>query len=222
MGNDDDDHAATARTAVRGGGIALWGPGDVVVRTERMRGVAVDVGRADHVDALLAWFNDPAVGRWMADPEATYTRADVVRMFTIEGDGDADSLALVFEEAQTGALVGYGSVYDWDTAVRSCEVSFLVGDGRRRGQGLGRETVGALLAVAFGCGAHSVLATAVVDNATSLRSLRANGFAAFGLRHDSHRVGGKYYDEEYLECFEEAFRQRVPAATAVVPPMRQQ
>ncbi|WP_275835690.1 GNAT family N-acetyltransferase [Roseisolibacter sp. H3M3-2] len=152
------------------------------------------LGPAD-VPALFAVFGDPEVCRYWSRPAL----ADLAEAETLRAEIDAHFAArTLFQwgiaERSSGGVVGTCTLADLTPAHGRAEVGFAVARAAW-GRGYAGETLGALVAFAFGpLGLHRLEADVDPRNARSVRVLERAGFAREGLRRARWRHDGEWQD----------------------------
>ncbi len=112
---------------------------------------------------------------------------------------------LVYERA-SGDPIGRAGVRDIDFRNRSAEFAITIYDARHRGKGYGTEAARLALDYAFtALGLHNVLLTAVSFNEGGLRAYQRAGFHEIGRRRECWLMGGRWYDEVYMDCIATEF-----------------
>jgi len=112
---------------------------------------------------------------------------------------------LVYERA-SGDPIGRAGVRDIDFRNRSAEFAITIADTRHRGKGYGTEAARLALDYAFtALGLHNVLLTAVSFNESGLRAYQRAGFREIGRRRECWLMGGRWYDEVYMDCIATEF-----------------
>jgi [ribosomal protein S5]-alanine N-acetyltransferase len=106
-------------------------------------------------------------------------------------DGETHPFAILDDGAIAGTINLFGIVRE---SLQSGVIGYWV-DGARNGRGLATGAVGELLAFAFGeLDLHRVEAATLVDNVSSQRVLRKNGFEKIGLARRYLRIDDEWRD----------------------------
>ena len=153
----------------------------------------------DRVDdgLLYAWLNDPAVMTGWGVPDQTLSRTEVQRR--IEGYLDEERTlgrpaALIVEDLD-GAPLGLVVLGRYSANAASTELSLLIGDRDRWGQGLGGDALGATNAACFDAwNLNRVWLRAEADNARAHRL-----YARLGFTHEANLRDATYRDGEYAD-----------------------
>ena len=89
---------------------------------------------------------------------------------------------------------------------RRAEFGVLIGEPTCRGKGYGTEAARLVLDYAFtALGLHNVMLTCYEFNLAGQRAYARAGFREFGRRRQSHWMGGRWWDEVYMECLATGF-----------------
>jgi diamine N-acetyltransferase len=132
----------------------------------------------------------------MGAEEAWYERASVV----------ADRALFTVYARDDGRPIGRADLASIDYRHRTASIGLFIGEADRRGKGCGTEIVRLLLDYAFtALGLHNVMLTAYEYNLAGLRAYRKAGFTECGRRRQCHRMGGRLWDEVYLDCLASEF-----------------
>ena len=170
--------------------------------------VALGPLRRDLIPTYHRWHNDVATTRTFAlsqpttleQEEATYTElttAEQMAFFTIY-------------ERVSWRAVGTAYLTDIDHRHRRAEFGILIGEADCRGKGYGSEATRLMLDYAFtAVGLHSVMLTVYEFNLAGRRAYEKAGFREFGRRRQSHRMGGRYWDEILMDCLATEFTSPV-------------
>lgn len=135
---------------------------------------------AEHVDALSAWLDDPALLRFVPHPDPVPT--DLAEQWLQRYEkGRRDGAPLGFAaEAPDGALVGLGVVPHVDARALNVELGYVVAP-HARGRGVGLALLEALTAWAFATGYRRAALYIDVENTPSLRLASAAGYVQEGV-----------------------------------------
>ncbi len=164
--------------------------------------------RRDLISTYHRWHNDVATTRTFALPQPTTLEQEEASYAELTA---AKSMAFftVYDRASWHA-VGTTYLTDIDHRHRSAEFGVLIGETAQRGQGYGTETARLVLDYAFtALGLHSVMLTAYEYNLAGRRVYEKAGFREFGRRRQSHWMGGRYWDEIYMDCLATEFTSPV-------------
>lgn len=182
--------------------------GPLVVNIEGPR-VALGPLRAD-----LA----PTYYRWENAFEDCRTRGTTPKPRTL------DQVAAEYEGAAKDESATWFTVYQketwrpigltwWDSIdLRdgTAEYAIVLGEPDCRGRGFGTEATRLMLDYAFsGLGLRNVMLVVAAFNHAGIRAYEKAGFRAFGRRRQSYGMGGRQWDDIYMECLASEFEGSV-------------
>jgi RimJ/RimL family protein N-acetyltransferase len=166
--------------------------------------VALGPLNRDLLPSLERWTNDFHLARTTSSmpplsPEqvsALYERAVA----------DENMVSFVIYDRATGRPVGTTYLSNIDLRNRTAEFGIAIGEAEYRGRGYGTETTRLMLDYAFTARAlHSVMLTVYEYNRAGQRAYEKAGFRPFGRRRECHWMGGRQWDEIYMECLSSEF-----------------
>ena len=170
--------------------------------------VALGPFRRDLIPTYHRWHNDVATTRTFALPQPT-TLEQGEESYAELTAAKSMAFVTVYDRASWCA-VGTTYLTDIDHRHRSAEFGVLIGETVRRGRGYGTETARLVLDYAFtALGLHSVMLTAYEYNLAGRRAYEKAGFREFGRRRQSHWMGGRWWDEIYMDCLVTEFASPV-------------
>ena len=106
--------------------------------------------------------------------------------------------------------IGTASLFSIDQRNRNATFGIFVGDRNYRGKGCGTETTQLMLDYAFTVvGLHNIMLTVLEFNYAGIKAYERAGFKEFGRRRQSHLMGGKLWDEIYMDCLSTEFQRPV-------------
>lgn len=139
---------------------------------------------------LAKWFEDEETTKFMEPLSPGGEEQEVISILTSD---DED-----FIIHQEGRAVGFASIYN----LKGCtgEISYLIGEKRNRGCGLGNKIAKALVEYGFTkMGLNSIFASSTVENSPSIKALKSAGFKKIGTRRAYQRIGKECLDEVLLD-----------------------
>jgi diamine N-acetyltransferase len=170
--------------------------------------VAIGPLRRDLVPTYHRWHNDVATNRTYALRQPTTLEQEETSYIELTQDGSMVFFT-IYERASWRA-VGTTYLTDIDHRQRRAEFGILIGEAACRGKGYGTEAATLMLDFAFtALGLHSVMLTAYEYNLAGLRAYEKAGFRMCGRRRQSHWMGGRWWDEIYMDCLATEFRSPV-------------
>jgi diamine N-acetyltransferase len=171
------------------------------VESER---VALGPLRRDLVATYHRWHNDVATARTYVLRQPTTLEQEEALYAELTAD-TRHALFTVYERASWRA-VGTAHLKEIDHRQRRAVFGVLIGEPDARGQGYGTEVARLMLDYAFTVlGLHSVMLTCHEYNLAGRRAYEKAGFREFGRRRQSHWMGGRWWDEVYMECLATRF-----------------
>jgi RimJ/RimL family protein N-acetyltransferase len=170
--------------------------------------VALGPLHRDILPSLERWANDLRLSRTTSSmpplsPEqvtALYDRAA----------SDESMVTFVIYDRATGRPIGTTYLAAIDPRDRTAEFGIAIGEAEYRGRGYGTEATRLMLDYAFAARAlHSVMLTVYEYNRAGQRAYEKAGFRPFGRRRECHWMGGRLWDEIYMECLSSEFESPV-------------
>ncbi len=163
----------------------------------------------------------PLYQRWINDFGTLRTLAIVPHPLTMEGEtawydraatSDASVVHFTIYEAASWRPIGIMDLRAIDYRNRTAAFGIMIGDPASRGKGYGTEATRLMLDYAFtALGLHSVMLTYYAFNEAGRRAYLKAGFREFGRRRECHWMGGRLWDEIYMECLASEFESPVLA-----------
>ena len=114
---------------------------------------------------------------------------------------DHDSKHPILVAEQDGVIIGWASLSEWSDRCAysdTSEISLYVRE-ERRGKGVGRELIRAILQEGKSGGLHTVIARIADDNETSIRLHRSVGFTHIGVMKEVGRKFGRLLDVHLMQ-----------------------
>ncbi len=178
--------------------------------TINVEGDLVTLGplRRDLSPTYHRWHNDVATTRTFALPQPT--TLDQEEASYAELTTARNMVFFTVYERTTWRAVGSAYLTDIDHRHRRAEFGILIGEAAHRGQGYGTEATRLVLDYAFtAIGLHNVMLTCYEFNLVGRRAYEKAGFHEFGRRRQSHWMGGRWWDEIYMDCVAAEFASPV-------------
>ncbi len=174
--------------------------------------VALGPLRRDLLPLYTRWINDFGAIRNLELPPGPLTAEREREWY--EGQSKAeDEVAFTIYELETLRPIGNTGLHEVDHRNRRAAFGILIGEPRCRGRGLGTETTRLMLDYAFtALGLHSVMLTVFEFNPAGIRAYEKAGFKPIGRRRECRVMGGRVYDEIYMDCLAPEFER--PTAPA--------
>lgn len=164
-----------------------------------IRGELVDLRAVDRTDAALvhAWLNDPAVMRGWGASAPAMSLAEVQRQIEtwITDEGAHGRPAGLIIATPEGEALGLVVLRAERLEARGVELSLLIGDAERWGQGLGTDAVQTVLDACFGgWNLHRVWLRSEAWNVRAHRLYEHCGFQLEGTLRQAAFLDGRYED----------------------------
>jgi len=154
-----------------------------------------------HGDALVEW-----AGTLYSWP---LTDAQMLQHYERALPPDAICKPFKYVAASDGSMAGYVELNRIDRHHRNAALSRVIIDPSRRGLGLARPMLDAVLKVAFlELGLHRVELAVYAHNRPALRCYEGMGFVREGCLRELTRVGDSYWDEIRMSLLEHEFGGR--------------
>jgi diamine N-acetyltransferase len=166
--------------------------------------VALGPIRRDLIPLLQQWSNDFAVRRTFGIPEPT-TLEQQTQMYD-RAVADDNAVFFTIYEHDGWRPIGFTYLEGIIWRDRTAEFGILIGEAEARGKGYGTEATTLLLDYAFvALGLHSVFLRVYAYNLAGKRAYEKAGFREFGRRRESKQMGGRLWDQIYMECLASEF-----------------
>ena len=174
--------------------------------------VALGPMRRDLLPLYQRWFNDFSTLRTLAIPPHPLTTESESAWYERAATTDASTVYFTIYETQSWRPVGTTQWNGIDYRNRTAAMAILIGDAADRGKGYGTEATRLMLDYAFtALGLHNAMLTCYAFNVAGQRAYEKAGFRMFGRRHACHWMGGRFWDEIYMECLATEFESPVLA-----------
>jgi RimJ/RimL family protein N-acetyltransferase len=182
-------------------------PGDQPVINLRGEKVALGPFTRQLLPVFERWFNDFAVAIFSGDPlipmrkelvEADYERNSK--------DWPRERVEFVIYERASLRPIGLTELRHLDRANGTADFGIMIGEKDCWGKGFGTEATILLLDYGFTVlGLHNVLLTTAAYNTRAQRAYTRAGFREIGRRREVFRLGGRRYDDVFMECLATEF-----------------
>jgi diamine N-acetyltransferase len=170
--------------------------------------VALGPLRRDLVPTYHRWYNDVALTRTFALPQPRTMEQD--EAFFAELSTKEGTVFFTIYERSSWNPVGTAYLADIDYRHRRAEYGVIIGEVDRRGIGLGTEATQLTLDYGFTVlGLHSVMLVVYEFNLAARRTYEKAGFSESGRRRQCHWMGGRFWDEIYMDCLAAEFSSPV-------------
>ena len=172
--------------------------------------VALGPLRKDLLPLYGRWINDFGTIRTLGLPPGPVTDEKEQDWYEGRARSENDVMFTIYER-ETLRPIGNTALHGLDHRNRSASFGIIIGEPECRGKGYGTETTRLMLDYAFAAlGLHNVMLTVFTFNPAGIRAYEKAGFKPIGRRRECRVMGGKVYDEIYMDCLAPEFDR--PAA----------
>ena len=156
----------------------------------------------------------PLYQRWINDLSTTRTLDLPPHPMTMEKEQDwyeqqsraEDNVPFTIYERETLRPIGNTGLDGVDHRNWTATFGILIGEPECRGKGYGTETTRLMLDYAFtALGLHNVILTVFEYNVVGIRTYEKAGFKVIGRRRECRMMGGKLWDDIYMDCLSSEF-----------------
>jgi RimJ/RimL family protein N-acetyltransferase len=159
------------------------------------------------IPLLWKWENDLPLGPLSGDPMVPLT------LEAMEAEYDKhhkelpkESATFALYERATLRPIGKTGLSHVNHMHRTAEFGIVIGEPDCRGKGYGTEATRLVLDYAFtALGLHNVFLRVYAYNTPAIRAYEKAGFKEIGRRRQAHRIGGKAFDEVFMDCIATEF-----------------
>jgi RimJ/RimL family protein N-acetyltransferase len=171
--------------------------------------VALGPPRRDLLAVYLKWVNDFEVTRTLAIGMRPTSWESEDAWYQRICSSERDAFFTIYERSSLHPIGGTG-LHNIDHHNRTAEFGILIGEKNYWGRGYGTETTALMQDFGFtALGLHNIMLRVYSFNERGLRAYLRAGFRVSGRRRESHRVGGRAYDEIYMDSLAAEFQSPV-------------
>lgn len=171
--------------------------------------IALGPHRRELVPTYQRWINDFGTVRTLGLPPGPMTFEAETAWYDSVAASASDRLFTIYER-ETGRPVGNTGLHQLDVRNRSATFGLLIGEPDARGKGYGSEATRLVLDYAFtALGLHNVMLTVYAFNLAARRVYEKAGFRQIGSRRECRWMGGKFWDEVFMDCLASEFTSPV-------------
>lgn len=173
--------------------------------------VALGPGRRDLLPFFQRWDNEFYAQAMLGEiprpialeqERSWYDRADA--------PGEMGAIAFVIYRRADWRPLGATALADIDQRHRTANFSIAIGEPADRGRGYGTEATRLALDYAFtALGLHNVMLRCYEFNLAGYHAYKRAGFKEIGRRREARFMGGKFWDEVYMEALSSDFQSPV-------------
>lgn len=170
--------------------------------------VALGPLRKELLPLYERWINDFGTVRTLSLPPRPMTTEQEQDWYERVARSEGDTPFTIYEREGLRPI-GNTTLAEIDFRNRSAIYGIVIGEPDARGKGYGTETTRLMLDYAFtALGLHNVMLTVFEFNA-GVRAYEKAGFRECGRRRECQMMGGKLWDEIYMECLSTDFESPV-------------
>jgi RimJ/RimL family protein N-acetyltransferase len=167
--------------------------------------VALGPHRRDLIPTYQRWVNDFGMLRTMGAIPPKPTTLEQEEAWYAGNTGPGEVRFTIYERAGWRPI-GTTAFQGPDFRNRSAVFGIFIGETDARGKGYGTETTILMLDYAFTVlGLHSVMLIVAEFNLAGLRAYQKAGFREFGRRRQCRWMGGRLWDDVYMDCLAPEF-----------------
>ncbi|MGH3145734.1 MAG: GNAT family N-acetyltransferase [Rubrobacter sp.] len=190
-----------------------WGHSEGPILNVVGERVALGPLRRDLLPLYQRWINDFDTIRMIGFPQGPMTVEGEQEWYERQARSE-DDVPFTIYERETLRPIGNTGLHGVDYRNSRATFGILIGEPDYRGNGHGTETTRLMLDYAFtALGLHNVMLTVFEYNLAGIRAYERAGFKEFGRRRRCRAMGGKVWDEVYMDCLADDFESPVLKST---------
>jgi RimJ/RimL family protein N-acetyltransferase len=167
--------------------------------------VALGPHRRDLIPTYQRWVNDFDMLRTLGAIPPQPTTLEQEEAWYAGNTGPGEVRFTIYERAGLRPI-GTTAFRGPDFRNRTTVFGIFIGEAEARGKGFGTETSAIMLDYAFTVlGLHSVMLTVAEFNPAGIRAYQKAGFREFGRRRQCRWMGGRLWDDVYMDCLAPEF-----------------
>ncbi len=171
--------------------------------------VALGPLRRDLLPLYQRWINDLGTARTLDLPPQPMTMEQEQDWYDRQSRAE-NSVPFTIYERETWRPIGNTGLDGVDHRNRTATFGIVIGEPDCRGKGYGTETTRLMLDYAFtALGLHNVVLTVFEYNPAGIGAYEKAGFKEIGRRRESRMMGGKLFDDIYMDCLSSEFESPV-------------
>ena len=171
--------------------------------------VALGPLRRDLLSLYQRWINDLRTMRTLGVPPLPMTSEKEQEWYDRQSKTE-DDVPFTIYERESLRPIGNTGLHGVDHRNRTATFGILIGEFECRGKGYGTETTRLMLDYAFtALGLHNVMLTVFAFNPAGIKAYERAGFKEIGRRRESRMMGGRLWDEIYMDCLSSEFESPV-------------
>lgn len=178
--------------------------------------VALGPLRKDLLPLYQRWINDLGTSRNLGATPRPMTLKQEQTWYEEWSKSETQHPFTIYERPGLRPI-GSTALHEVDFRSRSATFGILIGEAEYRGKSYGTEATRLMLDYAFtALGLHNVMLTVFDYNPAGFRAYEKAGFREFGRRHECRWMGGRLWDEIYMEALSAQFES--PALARIFGP----
>ena len=155
------------------------------------------------------WINDFGTTRTLDMPPRPMTAEQEENWYETSANSQSSIIFTIYALPEL-APVGSAGLNNIDYRNRSASFGIVIGESGYRGRGIGTETTTLILDYAFtALGLHNVTLAVYEFNRAGLKAYEKAGFREIGRRRECRTMGGKVWDEIYMDALSTEFESPV-------------
>jgi diamine N-acetyltransferase len=173
--------------------------------------VALGPIRRDLIPTYQRWVNQFDTLRTLAMPPIPMTLEAETSWYD-DMSGSSSVIIFTVYQREGWEPIGDVSLSGVDHRNGAATFGIMIGEPTARGKGFGTEATRLMLDYAFtALGLHNVMLTVYEFNLAARRAYEKAGFREIGRRRQARFMGGKFWDEVYMDCLASEFDSPVLA-----------
>lgn len=173
--------------------------------------VALGPLRRELIPLFERWFNQFEMLRSLGIPPGPMTLEAETGWYDMASTSTSAITFVIYERASMQPI-GDTSLVDIDYRNGTATFGIAIGEQSARGKGYGTEATRLILDYAFtALGLRNVMLVVYEFNAGAQRAYLKAGFREIGRRRKSRFMGGRFWDDIYMDCVAEEFESPVLA-----------
>ena len=171
--------------------------------------VALGPLRRELLPMYQRWINDLGTTRTLDLPPQPMTIEKEQAWYEGQSKTEHDTTFTIYER-ETLRPIGNTGLHEIDHRNGTTTYGIVIGEPDCRGKGYGTETTRLMLDFAFtALGLHNVMLMVFEFNPAGIAAYRKAGFKEIGRRRKSRMMGGKLWDDIYMDCLSSEFESPV-------------
>ncbi|WP_027634382.1 GNAT family N-acetyltransferase [Clostridium hydrogeniformans] len=156
-------------------------------------------------EKFAEWFTDIKTAIGLGDAGGNYSVESTKGFFEQSFSNNSNRFSIV--DLNEDKLIGFCWLKSIGHIDRSTELAILIGDENYRGKGYGMEAMNLIIDYCFNIlNLHNVMVVAYSHNEKAIGMYKKIGFKEIGRRRESHFIGGKAYDEVYMDILPKDYK----------------